>query len=92
MKVFIIFSGAHKYSDYVKKSKMKVKKLDELECLVYGLRSMIKRNDCCFTLANARFGGDVGEKRSTLLTIPITLNRKHGVLVVNIGSGVSILQ
>eukprot|EP00924_Labyrinthula_sp_SR-Ha-C_P011989 snap_masked-scaffold_26-processed-gene-1.12-mRNA-1 protein AED:0.02 eAED:0.02 QI:391/1/1/1/0.5/0.33/3/452/249 len=53
---------------------------------------MIQRNDGCFTLGNARFRGDIGPNRERVVTIPVRVPKHKSFIVVNIGSGVSILH
>lgn len=91
--IFATGGGAFRFSEVIHESNVKLKTFNELDSLVYGLRTILKRNDGCFKLLNSKFGGDVGEQRSKIVTLPTSLNlKKKGVLVVNIGSGVSILH
>lgn len=91
--IFATGGGAHKYASLLRnKCKLSVNRYDELGCLVHALKVMLRRTDGCFTLANARFRGDIGPDREKLLTVPVNIQPEKGVIVVNIGSGVSILQ
>ena len=84
--------GAFKYREAFRRLGARLEAEDEMDCLVRGLRIVAAQPAECFSLKNVHFSGAVGSGRAAIEPEVFELRPEEGLVLVNIGSGVSFLH